>query len=541
MNELKILGVFTAAVLLFTILVPYGYTYDTGTEYIIPEYVPEYSVKSGELCFQGGDCGIWTSTLDWNEYSALIEQAEQGYIEAFGNEDLDTTGDIDEIQGTDDQFFLNAEGQAVMMYDMLEEKVVDPTTKACHLNRLTTTGFVSYATRLDQNTRFCAEYADETCEGGKTSAGDKDKAEEYQDDVDEVTEYLSDTTAEDLVSDWVEQLEKAGWIYDADIANEISKNLGDGDKISVYALLAETMSIKSAEYGGSDSPLNFAESDSTEANVFPNAKHIIQFPASLVEYTLDLQAISDREERLAIATGVAAIIAAGNIGYSIGKWAVLRHGTKTIGAATKGMSNKHGIITRTGGATAGKVAKDNTKNLEYLGTRIDTFNVGDPYKTKLVTKKTAQDTIDDFAGELGKDPDDLWKTALERKGHPTTITKDNAYNLGLEPHEYMEVMDEEMMILSDVVENQKNAWKTISGQIVKGAKADDIAKYFEANPTYGSKNFKQINLDELKTGIDDYCSGGVCTDANSKDYSNLMRDLAEDPKKWDIQTHKQDS
>ena len=160
-REIAYICAFMLSIMVFSSFTPFAYA--------AKERTAELSVEKdvGQSC--AGD--VWFDELDWSEYQKLRNQTVE-MIDGWGSSAL-----YEQEQAAEDAGIgtnadaLNSKhviipgvnGQAVLLYDVMKKKAVDPDTM-CHLNNLFSGGRISYATRLIDQLRYCATDGSEPCD-----------------------------------------------------------------------------------------------------------------------------------------------------------------------------------------------------------------------------------------------------------------------------------------------------------------------------------------------------------------------------------------
>jgi hypothetical protein len=112
-----------------------------------------------------GSCSgdVWLDQLEFGEYQKLREQTVS-MITGIGNKEAAAQEAAAEKSGvatnpdakdTKNIFIPDANAQPALLYDVIKQRALSPDS-VCHLDNLFSKGRVTYATRLPENVRYCA-------------------------------------------------------------------------------------------------------------------------------------------------------------------------------------------------------------------------------------------------------------------------------------------------------------------------------------------------------------------------------------------------
>jgi len=162
-KEISCICAFMLSVMVFSTFTPFAYAATDNTN------TAEFSVEKDVSQSCAGD--VWFDELSWSEYQKLRNQTVE-MIDGWGSKALGEQEQAAEDAGIGTNAdVLNSKhvvipgvnGQAVLLYDVMKKKAVDPDTM-CHLNNLFSGGRISYATRLVDQLRYCATDGSEPCD-----------------------------------------------------------------------------------------------------------------------------------------------------------------------------------------------------------------------------------------------------------------------------------------------------------------------------------------------------------------------------------------
>jgi hypothetical protein len=162
-KEISCICAFMLSVMVFSTFTPFAYAARDNTN------TAEFSVEKDLSQSCAGD--VWFDELSWSEYQKLRNQTVE-MIDGWGSKALGEQEQAAEDAGVGTNTdVLNSKhvvipgvnGQAVLLYDVMKKKAVDPDTM-CHLNNLFSGGRISYATRLMDQLRYCATEGSEPCD-----------------------------------------------------------------------------------------------------------------------------------------------------------------------------------------------------------------------------------------------------------------------------------------------------------------------------------------------------------------------------------------
>lgn len=299
--EMKFLCAFVAGILTFSVFSPFGY----GLR------VPPSQ--------QGCGNEVFTEKIDFSDYRNLVDVAwNYTQFDGFGNpaagqveKRQDAAGIPDTSGGTNvaNSMTLTNDGKPMYLYDVVKHQIADPDdAKGCFLGKIATQGYMSYATRVDWNTRYCTQYLGKDCASGNPSSADGEKAKQTTDRL----QYLGNARDEiDKQSPSVPEVEKnlknAG-ASDSDVGKITACLNGNegGCPCLVTNLLggisstpAERKTCALKEFAPVENalnaelakamemnPLNIVQSNSTDLFLDSggNTPTILAFPESLVNY-----------------------------------------------------------------------------------------------------------------------------------------------------------------------------------------------------------------------------------------------------------------
>jgi len=168
-TEIRGICAFIMSIMIFSILTPFAYAIKEPSTV---ELSTQKQVSSS--CSNN----VWFDELDWSEYQKLISSTVQT-IDGFGNKALQAqeaaanksgVGTNPDVLNAKHIFLPGVNGQPALLYDVMKDKAVDPST-VCHLNNLFSSGRVAYATRLVDTLRYCSTASNVYCDKTLTSAG----------------------------------------------------------------------------------------------------------------------------------------------------------------------------------------------------------------------------------------------------------------------------------------------------------------------------------------------------------------------------------
>ncbi len=333
-SKLEKMGItFLMLVLITSLFWPYAYAIKTPQpkqEYKKLNMLQYYSL--GQLVSQtGGGSGssssgacaniVQTVSLNATEYKNLINVFNHSLIDGFGNlerekqqEELDKA-DLSENPGVNDvknQMIMTASGKPMMIFDTLQHSAAPATASTCYLNNIVTQGYMSYASKVDQNIRFCSEYGAGACENGRGDYGDiKKNGEKIKDLQDFTSKFYNDDGT----------LKSADDINWDDLSGEYSTLKSDAPSIKNWDdfksecenSMSDCVNNLKNDFGNSvpmtdiRSKWNVVESNKTSIQLY-HADDIIGLPTNLAQFVkalADLRPAEDIILVLNIAAGVA--------------------------------------------------------------------------------------------------------------------------------------------------------------------------------------------------------------------------------------------
>jgi len=168
-KEIEFICAFVLSIMIFSSFTPFAYA--------IKEPVTA-ELSSQRQVSQNCANDVWFDELDWNEYQNLIGQTVK-QIDGFGDKNLQAeeaalaksgVGTNADAINSKHIFLPGADGKPALLYDVMKNKAVDPSS-VCHLNNLFSSGRVAYAARLYDNIRYCPTESTgrQSCETSYTS------------------------------------------------------------------------------------------------------------------------------------------------------------------------------------------------------------------------------------------------------------------------------------------------------------------------------------------------------------------------------------
>jgi len=274
--------------------------------------------------------------LGWEEVQRLLDRTGDVEFDGFGDQDeyqeyrareeagvTDTPG----AEDVEDKFLTTNEGETVMLYDLMEHRAIDPT-EVPHLSHMVTTGHMSYTTLLDETTRICPQYPDETCERGhlnpEEAARIQDEIERKEAEINQIAEGARDV-GEEVKSYFEYPLIEAGDYLG--LTGERNASEYFEEETSELERLKEEME--------QESPLNTMQSNYSISHL-QRADTTLLFPHHLAKFTQfleNLQTGLTGDRNYAILKGISAGIGIANLGKSIHGLKMSKRGTGMIDSA----------------------------------------------------------------------------------------------------------------------------------------------------------------------------------------------------------------
>lgn len=328
MKELKFLSIFCISVMLFTSFTPFAYAWnfeivEDGTRKGTLGMLTKLPVAGGSGC----EGEVFTTALNWTDYQNLLALTAQEW-DAFGNpaqaefeESLENAGLTDDISvlQTQNQFLIGEGGKTFMVYDLLKNRLLDSdSARACYLSRVVTTGYMSYATKVDENIRVCSQYPDIICEVGKLSTEDVEQIDRAEEALEKAVKVDRETQ---------KPLDEINWNevkmnVDSETRDRIEEKLVEGDYYSAIEIAKGYSSSELSRFKSAfeTSPLNIIESNHSLTELDNADGGILQFPHYLAAFIKDLKDLAGWEEAIAwINIGTAAVSGV-NVYRSLKSW-----------------------------------------------------------------------------------------------------------------------------------------------------------------------------------------------------------------------------
>jgi len=253
--------------------------------------------------------------LDWREIQRLLDQTGDVTFDGFGDKDaynkhrsMEEAGisDTPGIENVSNKLLTTNEGETVMLYDLLEHRAVDPS-EVPHLSQMVTTGYMSYTTLLDETTRVCPEYPDETCEMGHLNPQEAAEIEEKIREKEGVFSEISMNLPESP-----EELARYPFF-------ELGEKLGVIDNASVYWEETEEELEELIRKLDRESPMNTIQSNRSKSWL-QRADTSFLFPHHLVQFTDLLAGLRSGlfgDRNYAIVMGASAGVGIANVAASL--------------------------------------------------------------------------------------------------------------------------------------------------------------------------------------------------------------------------------
>jgi hypothetical protein len=317
-KELTGVAAFVCSIFILTCFSPFAYGFNTQQYQPVekPGNAPSDKQATTLQMYRTNvgksDCGVRTISLNATDYITLINRTERIKFDAFGNSETQKKNDaLEEADVSSDstvmtaknQFITGPDGKPVGVFDLMQNRLVSPDAVGqCHLSNLVTSGYMSYATLVDQNTRFCAQYPDTSCESGHPSSETTTSVTSKLDKVKEVQSMMNSALNNKLTAAivWNQVKPKLEEIQPGSTDKyqvEINNALATGDLGKVKDVTTDAISdvVAAAQADTSYSPLNFFESDDTTA-YFTGADKVFMFPFALSDFTQKLAKLQEQEQ-----------------------------------------------------------------------------------------------------------------------------------------------------------------------------------------------------------------------------------------------------
>ncbi|MFW5902265.1 MAG: hypothetical protein ACOCTT_00040 [archaeon] len=321
--------------------------------------------------------------LDWKEVERLLDQTGNVTFDGFGDKSAydeykareeagisDTPG----INNTENKFITTNEGETVMLYDLLEHRAIDPT-EVPHLSHMVTTGHMSYTTLLEETTRICPEYPDETCETGHLNP---QKRNELQEEINEKERAINEASevARDVAGPMGETLESI--TYQMGFAEyENVTEFFEGETKDLEELKAEI---------GDESPLNAIQSNYSISHL-QRTDSTLLFPHHLAKFTQFLESLQPGDRMYSVALGISVATSLGSVAQSMSGLKMAKKGTDAV-------DNLDAVTKKADKAISNIEAKMKTGDLTQ--DQMDVLNAKKSALKALKSKAKSADSVDDF-------------------------------------------------------------------------------------------------------------------------------------------------
>jgi len=265
--------------------------------------------------------------LGWREVQRLLDRTGDVTFDGFGDQDdyqeyrareeagvSDTPG----IEDVEDKFITTNEGETVMLYDLMEHRAINPKDVP-HLSHMVTTGHMSYTTLLDETTRICPEYPDETCEKGHLNP---ERERELEAEIQEKERAINE--AVDLARG---PLDVAGKTLE-DIAYHTGVTERENRTEAVEEGTEELEELK--EELGDVAPLNMIQSDYSISHL-QRSDTTMLFPHHLAKFTQFLESLQSGDRTYSIALGISVGTGIASVAQSVRGMRLAKKGVTGIG------------------------------------------------------------------------------------------------------------------------------------------------------------------------------------------------------------------
>ena len=377
--------IFTALTLFISLFWPYAYTIKEPysrtsiSQYKKVNLLSEELRQSIEGGVNKGGCAdvVETVSLDADDYKALSEAYNKSTIDLFGNEkryesqkELDSA-DVSENPGVNqakNQYITTANGDIMYVFNAMQHSATPLTPETCYLNNIISKGYMSYASKEDQNIRFCGKYGAEPCEIGRYSINKIDKIgnkiKEIEDfktnfyNADGTIKKYQDIDWNGTIKEKYENLKK-----ESNTIEDYSSFKSDCLNSSIPNCLSTLESDYSSSFStGERGKWNVIESNYTQLEI-NGADVTISVPTELAGYVKDILDLKAEENIIMAANAIVGAISLRSIwqaykGYKA--WRAIKTGKKAwddaqsleqIGAASRKLGK---VIEGTDEATAAK-------------------------------------------------------------------------------------------------------------------------------------------------------------------------------------------
>lgn len=348
-------------------------------EEIRPTQVKQISddVEIVELCFR--------------DIERLLDKTGDITFDGFGDKDTYEEARAREeagvsntpgVENATDQFITTNEGETVMLYDLLEHRAIRPDDVP-HLSHMVTSGHMSYTTLLDETTRVCPEYPDETCERGHVNPEEAQELQEKLEEKEAEVSQIADLAEEGLHEAITPFIDAGGRLGIIDEVNDTEEYLREGEE-----------DIEELKEKLDGTPLNVIQSNYSISHL-QRPDSLMMFPHHLGKFIQYLETLESRDQVYAVAQGASMITSIASIKSSI-------KGARLARAKLDAIDSKEDVLSMK--AKSSKIKSEITQEKGNLKNKMR-GPIEQEYDNKNVESITIQDGGD--SGTVVFD-DDTW-------------------------------------------------------------------------------------------------------------------------------------
>ncbi|MEM4221928.1 MAG: hypothetical protein QW097_00655 [archaeon] len=246
--------------------------------------------------------------MDASEYERLLNNSIT--IDFYGNTEAQKRANTynkagvspdSSVNNVKDLFILGPGGKPILLFDTLQHKIV-PAGSQCYLTDAFYRGAISFAGKIDWNTRICSEIHDPACENGYLSEAQKETNAQNYGKFQALLNAIEKNSEQDLERAWSE----SGWKEQYKEIYEESMNAikgGEKDKAAMAIMDLSTKVMNIQQTGR----MNIIESNRTNG-LLSQMDFGFLIPKTLLAYTHFLAGKGEFEKYLEIAGWVSTAV-----------------------------------------------------------------------------------------------------------------------------------------------------------------------------------------------------------------------------------------
>ncbi|MEM3412240.1 MAG: hypothetical protein QW735_00880 [archaeon] len=372
-----------------------------------------YKIKNVQNC----EKEVEIVTLNASEYERLLNNSIT--IDFYGNTEAQKRADTynkagvspdSSVNNVKDLFILGPGGKPILLFDTLQHKIV-PAGSQCYLTDAFYRGAISFAGKIDWNTRICSEIHDPACENGYLSEAQKETNAQNYGKIQALLNAIEKNSEQDLERAWSE----SGWKEQYKEIYEESMNAikgGEKDKAAMAIMDLSTKIMDIQQTGR----MNIIESNRT-TGLLSQMDFGFLIPKTLLAYTHFLAGKAGLEEYAEIAGWVSTAV-----GF----------------ASLKGGMKKGTTVTKSGIAAQAKKYMEISEKVKGLKELEGSGKLGRIGKWRLSRLEKEMTSLEE---ELKNNDKLMEKAFVEYSGIKTLTEKE----LGLSEKELQELIKEGKM------------------------------------------------------------------------------------------------